>query len=259
MFERTTLTRQEYISHHLTQLKIGAGFWSINIDSIFFSTILGILFLIIFRKAAKNTTSHIPNQWQTAVELIIEFIDRSVYDMYHKKSKFIAPLSLTIFIWVFLMNLMDLLPIDFFPMIAEHFLSLPALRVVPTADINITFSMALSVFILIIFYSIKTKGIVKFIKQLTMQPFNHPVFIPINFILESVGLISKPISLGLRLFGNIYASELIFILISSIIPWWFQWSLSLPWAIFHILIITLQSFIFMVLTIVYLSIASNNH
>jgi F-type H+-transporting ATPase subunit a len=225
----------------------------------FFSVVLGVLFLVIFHRVAKNATSGVPGKLQTAVELVVGFVDGSVRDMYHGKSKVIAPLALTVFVWVFLMNLMDLLPIDLLPYIGEHVLGLPALRVVPTADVNITLSMALGVFILILFYSIKMKGVGGFVKELTMQPFNHPVFIPINLILEGVSLLSKPVSLGLRLFGNMYAGELIFILIAGLLPWWSQWILSVPWAIFHILIITLQAFIFMVLTIVYLSMASEKH
>ncbi|OMQ20333.1 F0F1 ATP synthase subunit A [Serratia oryzae] len=251
-------TPQEYIGHHLTHLQIGTGFWSVNIDSIFFSVVLGVVFLAIFRKVAKNATSGVPGKLQTAVELLVGFVDNSVKDMYHGKSKVIAPLALTVFVWVFLMNLMDLIPVDFLPHLGT-WAGLPALRVVPTADVNITLSMALAVFVLILFYSIKMKGIGGFAKELTMQPFNHPLFIPINLILEGVSLLSKPVSLGLRLFGNMYAGELIFILIAGLLPWWSQWVLSLPWAIFHILIITLQAFIFMVLTIVYLSMASEEH
>lgn len=253
------LTPQEYISHHLTQFRVGTGFWSVNIDSMFFSVALGVLFLVIFRKVAKNATSGIPCKLQTAVELIVGFVDSNVNDIYHGKNKVIAPLALTVFVWVFLMNLMDLLPIDLLPTIAERYLGLVALRVVPTADMNVTLSMALGVFILILFYSINIKGVSKFVKELTIQPFKHPIFIPINLILEGVSLLSKPVSLGLRLFGNMYAGELIFILIAGLLPWWSQWALSLPWAIFHILIITLQAFIFMILTIVYLSIASEEH
>ncbi|CAI1147423.1 F0F1 ATP synthase subunit A [Serratia proteamaculans] len=249
---------QEYIGHHLTQLQVGTGFWSINLDSMFFSVVLGVLFLVVFRRVAKNATSGVPGKLQTAVELVVGFVDSSVRDMYHGKSKVIAPLALTVFVWVFLMNMMDLIPVDFLPTIGT-WLGLPALRVVPTADVNVTLSMALGVFILILFYSIKMKGVGGFVKELTMQPFNHPVFIPINLILEGVSLLSKPVSLGLRLFGNMYAGELIFILIAGLLPWWSQWILSLPWAIFHILIITLQAFIFMVLTIVYLSMASEEH
>jgi F-type H+-transporting ATPase subunit a len=224
---------QEYIGHHLTQLQVGTGFWSINLDSMFFSVVLGVLFLVIFRRVAKNATSGVPGKLQTAVELVVGFVDSSVRDMYHGKSKVIAPLALTVFVWVFLMNMMDLIPVDFLPFIGAQ-LGLPALRVVPTADVNVTLSMALGVFILILFYSIKMKGVGGFVKELTMQPFNHPVFIPINLILEGVSLLSKPVSLGLRLFGNMYAGELIFILIAGLLPWWSQWVLSLPWAIFHI-------------------------
>lgn len=157
------------------------------------------------------------------------------------------------------MNLMDLIPIDFIPFIFEKIFQLPAMRIVPSADINITLSMSFGVFVLILFYMIKIKGFINFLKELTLQPFNHPVFFIFNFILEFVSLLSKPISLGLRLFGNMYAGEMIFILIAGLIPWWSQFFLNVPWAIFHILIISLQAFIFMVLTIVYLSMASQSH
>ncbi len=266
------MTPQDYIGHHLNNLQLDlrtfslvdpqnppATFWTINIDSMFFSVVLGLLFLVLFRSVAKKATSGVPGKFQTAIELVIGFVNGSVKDMYHGKSKLIAPLALTIFVWVFLMNLMDLLPIDLLPYIAEHVLGLPALRVVPSADVNVTLSMALGVFILILFYSIKMKGIGGFTKELTLQPFNHWAFIPVNLILEGVSLLSKPVSLGLRLFGNMYAGELIFILIAGLLPWWSQWILNVPWAIFHILIITLQAFIFMVLTIVYLSMASEEH
>lgn len=253
------LTPQEYISHHLAQLQVGTGFWSMNIDSMFFSIILGVFFLVMFRMVAKNATSNIPGRLQTAVELVVEFVDGSVSDMFCRKNKVIAPLALTIFVWVFLMNLMDLLPIDLFSALGGRYLGLPALRIVPTADVNVTLSMASGVFFLILFYSINIKGIGKFTQELTMKPFKHPVFIPINLILEGISLLSKPVSLGLRLFGNMYAGELIFILIAGLLPWWSQWALSLPWAIFHILVITLQAFIFMALTIVYLAMASEEH
>ncbi len=267
------LTTRDYIGGHLNNLQLDLrtfelvnphaentpSFWVLNIDSLFFSVLMGLLFLWIFRKVAVKATSGVPGKFQTAVEMVIGFVDSSVRDMYHGKSKVIAPLALTVFVWVLLMNALDLLPIDFIPYIGEHILGLPALRIVPTADVSITLSMAIGVFILILFYSIKMKGVKGFTKELTLQPFNHPVFIPINLILEGVSLLSKPVSLGLRLFGNMYAGELIFILIAGLLPWWSQWLLSLPWAIFHILIITLQAFIFMVLTIVYLSMASAEH
>ncbi|MGP1930369.1 MAG: F0F1 ATP synthase subunit A [Arsenophonus sp.] len=270
---REMIAAESYIERHLTNLQLdlrtfrlvdsygnnSPTFWILNIDSLFFSIILGIIFLFVFRKIAISITSGLPSKLQTSIEIIINFIDSTVSDIYQGKNKIIAPLSLTIFIWILLMNAMDLLPIDLFPYIAEHYLGLPALRVVPTADVSITISMAIGVFILIIFYNIKIKGLSGFTKELILQPFNHPILIPINLILEGINLFSKPISLSLRLFGNIYASELIFILIASLLPWWMQWIFNLPWAIFHILIITLQAFIFMVLTIVYLSMASEKH
>ncbi len=252
------LTSQEYISHHLTFLSEGEGFWSLNIDSMAISVLLGAFMIWGFSRVAKKATSGVPGKMQCFVEMLVEFVDGTVKDVFSGKSALIAPLAITIFGWVFLMNLMDLIPIDFLPH-AAGMMGIHYLRVVPTADVNITLSMALGVFLLILFYSFKIKGPVGFAKELTLQPFNHWAFIPINLILEGVTLISKPVSLGLRLFGNMYAGELIFILIAGLLPWWSQWVLSVPWAIFHILIITLQAFIFMVLTIVYLSQASEEH
>jgi F-type H+-transporting ATPase subunit a len=264
-----TQTSQEYISHHLGflnsfTLSHSGGeaaqipFWSINLDSIVVSVLLGILFIGMLFLVARNATSDVPGKLQCFVEMLVEFVDGTVRDVFSGKSALIAPLAITIFGWVFLMNLMDLIPVDFLPHIAT-LLGLPHLRVVPSADVNVTMSMSLGVFILILFYSFKIKGPVGFVKELTLQPFNHWAFIPINLILEGVTLLSKPVSLGLRLFGNMYAGELIFILIAGLLPWWSQWVLSVPWAIFHILIITLQAFIFMVLTVVYLSQASEEH
>ncbi len=252
------LTSQEYIAHHLTFLHAGEGFWAINIDSIAISVFLGVLMLWLLRRAFTKATTGVPGKFLCFVEMVLEFVDGTVRDIFHGKNALIAPLALTIFGWVFLMNFMDLIPVDFLPETAKA-LGISHLRVVPSADVNITLSMALGVFFLILFYSIKIKGVSGFVKELTLQPFNHWAFIPLNLILEGVTLISKPVSLGLRLFGNMYAGELIFILIAGLLPWWSQWVLSVPWAIFHILIITLQAFIFMVLTIVYLSQASEDH
>ncbi|MDV2856595.1 F0F1 ATP synthase subunit A [Oceanimonas sp. CAM02] len=252
------LTSQGYISHHLAHLQVGSGFWALNIDSLLVSVVLGALFLWSFNKVASRATSGVPGKWQCAVELLVEFVDKSVKDVFHGKSALVAPLALTIFVWVFLMNLMDLLPVDYLPYGAQ-LLGVPYLRVVPSADVNITMSMAFGVFFLIIFYSIKMKGVSGFVKELTMQPLNHWSMIPVNLVLETVALIAKPISLGLRLFGNMYAGEMIFILIAGLLPWWSQWVLNVPWAIFHILIITLQAFIFMILTVVYLSMAYEEH
>ncbi len=252
------LTPQEYISHHLHHLQVGSGFWAVNIDSMVFSVVLGAFFIWLFRRVAVKATSGVPGKLQCFVELVVEFVDDTVKGIFHGKSKLIAPLALTIFVWVFLMNVMDLLPIDYLPHTAQA-LGIPYLRVVPSADVNITLSMALGVFFLIFFYSIKMKGVSGFVKELTLTPFNHWAFVPINFILETVTLLAKPVSLGLRLFGNMYAGEMIFILIAAMLPWWSQWFLNVPWAIFHILVITLQAFIFMVLTIVYLSMAYEEH
>jgi F-type H+-transporting ATPase subunit a len=252
------VTSQEYIAHHLTFLSSGEGFWSINVDSIAISVFLGVLMLWLLRVAFKQATTGVPGKFLCFVEMVLEFVDGTVKDIFHGKNALIAPLALTIFGWVFLMNLMDLIPVDFLPETAKA-VGITYFRVVPSADVNITLSMALGVFFLILYYSIKIKGVSGFVKELTLQPFNHWAFIPLNLILEGVTLISKPVSLGLRLFGNMYAGELIFILIAGLLPWWSQWILSVPWAIFHILIITLQAFIFMVLTIVYLNMAHEKH
>ena len=247
------------------------GFWTINLDTVFFSVVVGIFAMTFLYLGARRVSTGVPGKLQNFAELMLEFADNQVKDCFHGKSTVIGPLALTIFIWVFLMNFMDILPVDILPAIAKP-LGLPALKVVPTNDLNLTFAMSLSVFILILFYSIKIKGTKGFVKELTLQPFNNPFFIPFNLLLELVGLFAKPISLSLRLFGNLYAGELIFILLalltlnssssgvaSSVTLGAAQFILSLAWSIFHILVITLQAFIFMVLTIVYLSLAHEDH
>ncbi|PPC91561.1 MAG: F0F1 ATP synthase subunit A [Methylobacter sp.] len=245
-----------YIIHHLTPLSAGHGFWALHLDTIFFSVFLGGVFLWFFKSAAEKATTGVPGLAQNFAEMLVEFVDTQVKDSFHGKSAVIAPLALSIFCWVFLWNFMDLFPVDIFPMIGS-LMGLEYLRVVPSTDLNATFGMSLSVFFLIIFYSIKIKGVGGFAKELLLQPFG-PWFMPFNLLLKLVEEIAKPISLGLRLFGNLYAGELIFILI-ALLPWFIQPVLSFPWAVFHILIITLQAFIFMVLTIVYLSMAHEHH
>ncbi|GBE07999.1 ATP synthase subunit a [bacterium BMS3Bbin11] len=265
-----TLTSSEYIKHHLTNLTYGQhadgswglaatadqakemGFWSFHVDTLGFSILLGALFLIIFSKAAKYATSGVPGGLQNCVEWVIEFIDDNVKSSFTGKNNFIGALGLTAFIWILLMNTMDLLPVDFLPYVAK-LMGVRFLRVVPTADPNATMGMALSVFALTLYYSFKIKKPGGFFAELAFHPFPKYLF-PVNLLLEVVNLIAKPISLGLRLFGNMYAGEMIFILI-ALLPWYIQWSLSLPWAIFHILIVVLQAFIFMVLTIVYMDMA----
>ncbi|MBS1211484.1 MAG: atpB [Proteobacteria bacterium] len=245
-----------YIVHHLTTLSAGEGFWTIHLDTLFFSAFLGMLFILVFKKAAEKATSGVPGGLQNFAEMIIEFVDTQVKDSFHGRSALIAPLALTIFCWVFLMNAMDLLPVDLLPDIGKA-VGLDYLRVVPSTDLNGTFAMSISVFFLIIFYSIKIKGPIGFAKEMLLTPFG-PWMMPFNLLLKLVEELAKPISLGLRLFGNMYAGELIFILI-ALLPWYVQPLLSFPWAVFHILIITLQAFIFMVLTIVYLSLAHEDH
>ncbi|PCI37736.1 MAG: F0F1 ATP synthase subunit A [Thiotrichales bacterium] len=259
------LTVQTYIRHHLHNLNMSfngtsGGFWNLNVDTLIVSSLLGCLFIGVFGIVARRVTSGVPGRLQNLVEMLILFVDRQVKETFHGKSNFIAPLALTIFIWVFLMNTMDLLPVDLLPLLAHH-AGVPHLRVVPTADLNMTIAMGATVFLLILFYSIKNKGVIGFIKDACTHPFNHWSMIPINLVLRIVEDIAKPISLSLRLFGNLYAGELIFILIAALLPWWLQWPFGLAWAIFHILIIVLQAFIFMMLTIVYLSMteANENH
>lgn len=245
-----------YIIHHLTPLSAGEGFWTLHLDTLFFSILLGALFIWFFKTAAEKATSGVPGMVQNFAEMLVEFVDNQVKDSFHGRSALIAPLALTIFCWVFLWNFMDLFPVDILPSIGS-LMGLSYLRVVPSTDLNATFAMSISVFCLIIFYSIKVKGPWGFAKEMLLQPFG-PWLIPFNLLLKLVEEIAKPISLGLRLFGNLYAGELIFILI-ALLPCYMQPVLSFPWAIFHILIITLQAFIFMVLTIVYLSMAHEDH
>jgi len=253
----------EYIKHHLHHLSVGDGFWAIHLDTVIVSWIVGIFFLAVLRTAAKNATSDVPNKLQNFVELIYDFVDSQVKDTFHGKSKLIGPLAMTIFLWVFLMNFMDLVPVDLLPMIVSLF-GVEYLRVVPTADPNQTLGMALGVFLLVIFYSILQKGLVGFIEELTCTPFKSKNvmvkigLVPVNFFLKMIEEIAKPVSLGLRLFGNLYAGELIFILI-ALLPWYLQWVLGGPWAIFHILVITVQAFVFMMLSTVYFSLAFEEH
>jgi F-type H+-transporting ATPase subunit a len=238
------------------------GFNAIHVDSMLWSIGLGIVFCWLFRSVAKKAESGVPSGMVNALEMIVGFVDNTVRDTFHGHNKLVAPLALTIFVWVFLMNLMDLIPVDLIP----HTLALlgvPYQKIVPSTDPNITMGMAVGIFILMLYYSIKVKGF-GFVKELTLNPFNHWLFIPINLFMEVVGLLAKPFSLGLRLFGNMYAGEMIFILIAALFSAGIAWMvpaglLQIGWAIFHILVITLQAFIFMVLTIVYLSMAHEDH
>jgi F-type H+-transporting ATPase subunit a len=274
------LTSAEYIKHHLQNLTFGQhpdgtwgiahgaeeakemGFWALHLDTLGFSIGLGVLFLYIFRRAAKNATAGVPGGLQNFAEWIVEFIEDSVKGSFSGRNPLVAPLAFTIFIWIFLMNFMDLIAIDFLPSLAT-LIGIPYLKVVPTTDPNATFGMAFGVFLLILYYSLKIKGPGGFFAELAFQPFGK-VGMPVNLLLEGVNLIAKPISLALRLFGNMYAGEMIFILIAlmysgGLVLGSFGGLLQIGWAIFHILIITLQAFIFMTLTIVYLDMAHQEH
>lgn len=355
--ESKTITSGEYIQHHLQNLTFGQhpdgswgfahsaaeasamGFWAVHVDTMFWSLLLGVVFFFLFRKVAKHANSGVPSRFQSAIEFIVEFVDTSVRDSFHGTSRLVAPLALTLFVWIFLMNLMDLIPVDWLPWVAqqggEKLLGVDPhhvyQKVVPTTDVNATLGMAIAVFVLIIVYSIRFKGVGGFVSELIMNPLNPrelgmpkvvwPFVMAFNLVLEVVSLLAKPVSLGLRLFGNMYAGELIFILIALVftagsglvagglssvfgehIPGWF-WVLATAsvfatlwlnlkgklsnkrtlwlllaemllvgglaflggqlmhfgWAVFHILVITLQAFIFMMLTVVYLSMASEHH
>jgi F-type H+-transporting ATPase subunit a len=254
-------TSTDYIVHHLTNLTTGEGFGALNVDTLFFSVLLGVVFVTLFGLAARRATSGVPGGLQNFVEILVEFVDKQVKDTFHGRSALIAPLALTIFCWVFLWNAMDLVPVDFLPLIAGS-MHVPYLRVVPSTDLNATFGLSLSVLLLIIFYSFKVKGPVGYAREFLTHPFG-PYLFPANLLLNLVELAAKPISLALRLFGNLYAGEMIFILIALMYGGgWLLGTLAgvlqLGWAIFHLLIITLQAFIFMVLTIVYLSMASED-
>jgi F-type H+-transporting ATPase subunit a len=292
-----SLTASGYIKHHLVNLTWGKfpeghehaghwglahsaadakamGFWAIHVDTMFWSILLGALFLLLFRRVAKNATAATPGGMQNFVEWIVEFVDGIVRGTFTGRNPMVAPMALTIFIWVFLINAMDLIPVDWIPQVAAligsnvfgmdpHHVFF---RVVPSTDPNATFGMALSVFALSIFYSFRIKGVGGFAAELTMHPFSSSnkllqlVFVPINFLLEFVSLLAKPLSLSLRLYGNMFAGEMIFILVAlmysgGLMLGIFGGFLQMGWAIFHVLIITLQAFIFMVLTVVYMDLA----
>lgn len=280
------LTTSAYIKHHLQNLTCTIhdghfhcahsaeeakemGFWAFNMDTLFMSLMLGLLFLFLFGRVAKSISPGEPRGMQNFVEWVVEFIDSSVRGSFSGRNAMVAPLALSVFAWIFLMNLMDLVPIDYVSLITEP-LGIGHFKLVPTTDPNATMGMAIGVFLLVLFYSIKVKGLGGFIGELTLQPFGK-FGLPVNLFLEGVNLIAKPISLALRLFGNMYAGEMIFILIALMGASWVSVSfgstllfgsqilLSLGWAIFHILIVTLQAFIFMTLTIVYLDMAHQEH
>jgi len=262
---QSEITAADYIQHHLQHWQINVktgvvgpdhGFWVLNVDTLLVSIGLGVIFLALFYLVARRMQSGVPKKSQNFVELVLESINGMVKESFHGKSALVGPLALTIFIWVFLMNFMDLLPVDLLPRLfalfgVEHF------KAVPTADPTLTFGLSVTVFALILYYNAKAKGLKGWGKEVLSRPFGWWL-LPVNVVFRLLEDLVKPLSLSLRLFGNLFAGELIFILV-AIMPWWAQWLPGSIWAIFHILIITIQAFIFMMLTIVYLNMAQETH
>ncbi|MDN6321283.1 MAG: F0F1 ATP synthase subunit A [Halomonas sp.] len=264
-----------YIQHHLQNLTFGnhpqngwslahsaeeaseMGFWAIHLDTMGWSIAMGLLFIWIFRKAGKMATTGVPSGLPNAVEMVFEFVENMIQGTFKGHNPIIAPLALTLFVWILFMNTLKIIPVDYFPVLFSK-LGVDYMKIVPTTDVNATLGLALGVFGLILYYSFKVKGASGFAKELSLTPFNHWALIPFNLVLEIVALLVKPFSLAMRLFGNMFAGEVIFILI-AMLPFWAIWVLDVPWAIFHILIVVLQAFIFTVLSVVYLSAAHEHH
>jgi len=282
MAAQASLTPSEYIAHHLSNLTVTVGeggFWSVNLDTILMSWALGLVGLGLIWMVARSATAEVPGRLQSFIEMFFEFVDGTVRDVFPGSRAFLGPLALTIFTWVFMMNLMDLFPVDWVAAASEgvnhYILGNPAhtahWKPVPSSDLNTTFAMSFSVFFLIIFFSFKAKGVGGFIHELFTAPFgsNPLLWIP-NLGLNIIELLAKPISLGMRLFGNMYAGELIFMLlgmlgmiaslsVGGLIAGGASVALTWAWAVFHILIILLQAFIFMVLSVVYIAMAHEHH
>ena len=268
-----------YILHHLTNLKLdlhtwridpeATGFWVINLDSIVFSLALALIFVVMFRVAARKATSGVPGGWQSFIELCVQSVDSQVRDAYHHGAKFVAPMALAVGFWVFFMNFMDMLPVDLLPTIAGK-VGVDHLRTVPSTDPNIALGLSLTVFLIAFGYSFAAKGFKGVASEFLFHPFGKWM-LPVNFLLKCVEELAKPISLGLRLFGNMYAGEMIFILLASFtlnyafgsfgnnLGFLAQVLLATGWTIFHILIISLQAYIFMTLTVVYMAMAADHH
>jgi F-type H+-transporting ATPase subunit a len=241
-----------YIQHHLTNLHVGDGFWTLNLDTLFWGWVIAGTMMFISWKVSRNLQVDTPSGMQNILESIVEFIDNQVKETFSGHNPLVAPLALTVFVWIFLMNAMDLIPVDLLPKVSE-FLGIHYMKVVPTTDLGTTFGLSLSVFSLVIYYNIKIKGPLGYFKSFLTHPFGIWLM-PFNIIMTLIEEIAKPLSLALRLFGNMFAGELVFLLI-ALLPVWILWLPGSAWAIFHILVISLQAFIFMVLTIMYLSMA----
>lgn len=274
-------TGGEYIKHHLGFLTYGQypeghehagewglahteeeaadmGFWSIHVDTMGTSLVLGLIFLGLFMSVSRKVTTGVPGGLQNVIEFIVEMVQGNVKNSFQGKCDFVGPLALTIFCWIFLMNLMDLVPVDIIPLAVQTLAGDPHIffKSVPSTDVNITAGLSLSVFILILYYSVKIKGLGGFLGELAFHPFGKWAM-PLNLIMEVPAFLAKPVSLALRLFGNMFAGEVIFLVIALL--GWYQLPLHFAWAVFHILVITLQAYLFMMLTIVYLNQAHQVH
>ncbi|SHM24486.1 F0F1 ATP synthase subunit A [Vreelandella subglaciescola] len=265
----------DYIQHHLQNLTFGLhpdngwsfaqnaaeasdmGFWAIHVDTMGWSIAMGFLFIWLFRKVGNAATTGVPGMMQNIVEITFEFIEGLTRSTFRNENPIIGPLALTLFVWILMMNTLKIIPVDYFPGVFAS-LGVDQMKIVPTTDLNATFGMALGVFLLVLYYNFKIKGVAGFARELSLKPFNHWALIPFNLLLEVVALLVQPFSLAMRLFGNMFAGEVIFILI-ALLPFWAIWLLDVPWAIFHILIVTLQAFIFTVLSVVYLNAAHERH
>jgi F-type H+-transporting ATPase subunit a len=265
----SNLTPTSYIQHHLaffTEPIGDGGFWTLNLDSLMVSILLGFVGMGLIWWVVRGATAGVPNKRQAFVELLIEFVDDQAKGIFHHgdRNRFVAPAALTVFVWVLLMNAMDLLPVDWMAK-GTHLISEHGFRIVPTADLNTTFALSLSVLLLTIFFAISVKGFGGWIHELFCSPFgSNPLLWPANFLLNMIEYVSKPLSHALRLFGNMYAGEIIFFLLwmwaaTGLVGTAFAAILGLGWAIFHILIVVLQAYIFMMLTVVYIALAHEHH
>ena len=269
MASSTELTPTSYIDHHLTNLTVqvkDGAFWVLHVDTIVTSMILGFISFGFIWLVVRKATSGVPSKWQAFVELAVEFVDNEVKNTFHgNRHVFVAPTALTVFVWVLMMNAMDILPIDILAWVYEHVFGLHNWRSVPTTDVNTTFALALSIWFLMIFFSLKVKGFGGWMHELFCTPFEkNPLLWVLNLLFNFIEYVSKPLSHSLRLFGNIYAGEIIFLLLgmwaaTGVTGAFFGAILGAGWAIFHILIVTLQAVIFMMLTVVYISMAHESH
>lgn len=246
-----------YIEHHLTNWTFGEGFLAVNLDTMIMSIATGLAVVLFGRFLQGRITEGAPSGIQNFMEMIVEFVNKNVDDNFPGHNPIVAPIAITVFLWIFLMNFFDIVPVDLVPGIAES-LGADSFRAVATADVNVPMGMALVIFLLTMYYSFKTKG-TEFALEFLTHPFGKFLF-PINIVMKTVEELAKPLSLGLRLFGNLFAGELIYLLIAFLIPWWLHWAGGLPWTLLHLLVIVLQAFIFMILSIVYLAMAvSSEH